>query len=70
LSKILGDKPTYLGKQKAVISYEKYMGDWAFLNYWGHAPGLPPKSVELAYEYLHNHGMVMQIFIGDDCGSS
>ena len=27
---------------------------WAFLNYWGHVPGLPPKSTPMAtLEALH-----------------
>ena len=25
---------------------------WAFLNYWGHVPGLPPKSTPMGREEL------------------
>jgi len=38
LSKILGGQTKIYGGQKVV----KVINAWAFLNYWGHVPGLPP----------------------------
>ena len=40
LSKILGGQTKNIGRQKVA----QMINAWAFLNYWGHVPGLPPKS--------------------------
>jgi len=44
LVKIIGWANQNIGGQKVV----KMINAWAFLNYWGHVPGLPPKSTPMS----------------------
>jgi len=43
LVKNIGWANQNIGGQKV----EKGINAWAFLNYWGHLPGLPPKSMPM-----------------------
>src|SRR6218665_3658749 len=43
LVKNIGWANQNIGGQKVV----KVINAWAFLNYWGHVPGLPPKSTPM-----------------------
>ena len=44
LSKILGGQTKILGGR-----WYKVINAWAFLNYWGHVPELPPKSTPMVW---------------------
>src|SRR6218665_3653889 len=43
LSKILGGQTKILGGKR----WQKVINAWAFLDYWGHVPGLPPRSTPM-----------------------
>src|SRR6218665_45778 len=49
LLNILGETKI-LGREQRV---GKLMNAWAFLKYWGHMPGLPPKSTPMQRAIVH-----------------